>query len=70
MAGVDAGIAKIVGSASVQNIVREASQLLQNANGIYDVMTQPKFPYGNGTAAKQIVSILYSRMELNHSTQR
>jgi len=63
MESVDAGIAQVVGTTSVDRIVDAASLLLQNIDGKYDKMSTPTFPYGNGTAAKQIVAIVRERYQ-------
>ena len=63
MESVDAGIAQVVGTTSVDRIVDAASLLLQNIGGRYDDMSKPTFPYGNGTAAKQIVAIVRERYQ-------
>ena len=58
MEGVHAGVAKLVGSADAEKIVREATALLRNENDIHTEMSQPKFPYGDGTAAVKIADQL------------
>lgn len=62
MEGVKAGISEIVGT-DIDLIVTQASKILKNVNGIHDTMSRAKFPYGNGTAAKQIVAVLINRYE-------
>lgn len=58
--GIDAGVAKLVGtSASV--IHREATRLLRDRSA-YRMMASSVNPYGDGTAARQIVRLLERRM--------
>lgn len=54
--GVEAGTAVLVGTRK-ENIVGLASKLIHDAT-FYEKMSQAANPYGDGTAAKQIVSIL------------
>jgi UDP-N-acetylglucosamine 2-epimerase (non-hydrolysing) len=54
--GVEAGVARLVGTAS-EVIVREAEQLLTNPEA-YARMTQRNNPYGDGRAATRIADII------------
>lgn len=56
------GVSKIIGTDS-QNIYKEVSNILLNEN-IYRQMSTPCFPYGDGKAAKEILSILESYSDL------
>lgn len=57
--GVDAGVALLVGT-SATNIQREANRLLRDARS-YRAMATAVNPYGDGTAARQIVLHLERR---------
>jgi len=59
--GVDAGTLKLVGS-NTDLIVSEASKLLDDSEA-YAVMANAVNPYGDGTAAKQIVQALLKYSE-------
>ena len=54
---VAAGTARLVGTKK-EDIVFNANQLLTNSNNAYETMSKASNPYGNGTAAKQIVSAI------------
>jgi UDP-N-acetylglucosamine 2-epimerase len=54
--GIDAGCLRLVGT-STENIVREASQLLENAD-MHAKMSKARNPYGDGKAAWRIGNIL------------
>jgi UDP-N-acetylglucosamine 2-epimerase (non-hydrolysing) len=57
--GITAGIAKLVGT-DPRRIIREVEALLKPKN--YRAMAKAKNPYGDGTAARQIVSILEAKL--------
>ena len=54
--GVEAGTLRLVGT-SEENIYRSFKELLLNEK-LYNKMSKAQNPYGNGTACKQIVSVL------------
>lgn len=54
--GVDAGVAKLVGT-NKDRIVQEAEELLNNSNA-YARMSEAVNPYGDGSTSKRIVDIL------------
>ncbi|MFC2091708.1 non-hydrolyzing UDP-N-acetylglucosamine 2-epimerase [Elusimicrobiota bacterium] len=54
--GIEAGVAKIVGTEK-DDIVREAGLLL-NDDQEYEKMAQSVSPYGDGTAAEKIIAVL------------
>jgi UDP-N-acetylglucosamine 2-epimerase len=60
--GIDAGVARLVGT-SKQNIVREVTRLLCDPVA-YRAMAAAVNPYGDGTAARQIVQHLERRVDL------
>lgn len=60
--GVDAGVAKLVGT-DQQVIVAEASKLLSDSDA-YRAMSQVASPYGDGKAARRIVAALRYRFGL------
>lgn len=55
---VDVGAAKVVG-VSKELIIAEANRLLSDTT-LYTSMAQPRFPFGDGTAAQRIAAILAS----------
>lgn len=55
--GITAGTAKLVGT-SKNVIITEMDKLLRNEAGIYDQMAKASNPYGDGTTAEQIITIL------------
>lgn len=57
--GVDAGTARLVGT-DVERIVSAVQELLDNEEH-YKAMARAKNPYGDGTAARQIVEIIEAR---------
>ena len=57
--GVACGAAQIVGT-DEERIVAAATRLLDNASA-YAAMAQPRFPYGEGDAARRIVDVLRLR---------
>jgi UDP-N-acetylglucosamine 2-epimerase (non-hydrolysing) len=57
--GIDAGVARLVGTAP-QDIIREATRLLRDP-AAYRAMAAAVNPYGDGTAARQIVKHLEGR---------
>ena len=57
--GIEAGVVRLVGT-SRNGIVTEASKLL-SSKAEHEKMANPKNPYGDGTAAQQIVEILKSQ---------
>ena len=58
--GVDAGTARLVGT-SQETIVRETCRLLDDPE-VYQAMATAHNPYGDGTAARQIVTLLKKEM--------
>ena len=58
--GIDAGVARLVGTAP-QDIIREATRLLRDP-AAYRAMAAAVNPYGDGTAARQIVKHLERRV--------
>lgn len=58
--GIDAGVARLVGTAP-QDIIREATRLLRDP-AAYRAMAAAVNPYGDGTAARQIVKHLECRV--------
>jgi len=52
---VDAGTAKLIGTASA-DILREASLLLEDSNA-YDAMARAHNPFGDGKASARIVEV-------------
>lgn len=58
--GIEAGVARLVGTAA-QNIVGEATRLLRDPDA-YRAMAAAVNPYGDGTAARQIVKHLERRV--------
>jgi len=57
--GIEAGTAKLVGTDKTV-IVDHLNALLENRNGIYDLMSKAVNPYGDGTTSQQIIDILKS----------
>jgi len=58
---VDMGISKLIGT-SVDSIVDNASKLIYYRN-IYNKMTTDANPYGDGTASKKILDIIYNELQ-------
>ena len=58
--GIDAGVLKLVG-AEQQSIIREAQALLEDAT-LRNQMANAANPYGDGTAAQQIISYLLEQV--------
>ena len=54
---VEAGTVKLVGT-DPDNVVRETSDLLENKNNIYQLMSKSHNPFGNGNSSKKIREIL------------
>ena len=54
---LDAGTIKLVGT-NTEDIVRGASDLLENKNNIYQIMSKSHNPFGNGNSSKHIRKIL------------
>jgi UDP-N-acetylglucosamine 2-epimerase (non-hydrolysing) len=54
--GVEAGVAKLVGM-DAKNIIRQV-KLLLNSPSVYQRMSKSASPYGDGTAAQQIVKAI------------
>lgn len=61
--GIQAGTLKLAG-VKKDDIIRETNTLLTNEDK-YKEMANASNPYGDGTAAKQIVNILLEKIELN-----
>jgi UDP-N-acetylglucosamine 2-epimerase (non-hydrolysing) len=59
--GVDSGCAKIVGTNS-ESIIAATKELLEDADA-YDAMARAVNPYGDGTAARQIVDIIANNIK-------
>jgi len=59
---ISAGRAKLVGT-NEDYIYHQVSSLLLNED-LYREMAKPYFPYGNGDAAKKIISILQAELEV------
>ena len=58
--GIEAGTAKLVGT-DTSRIFQETKKLLENIS-VYNEMAKKKNPYGDGTAAKQILEILKTKL--------
>jgi len=58
---VDMGISKLIGT-SVDSIVDNASKLIYYRN-IYNKMTTDANPYGDGTASRKILDIIYNDLQ-------
>ena len=54
---VEAGTIKLVGT-NTDNVVRETSDLLENKNNIYQLMSKSHNPFGNGDSSVKIRKIL------------
>ena len=54
---VEAGTIKLVGT-NIDNVVRETSDLLENRNDVYQLMSKSHNPFGNGDSSKKIRKIL------------
>lgn len=56
--GVTAGTLKVIGT-DKNAVIREVSRLIENKEE-YDKMSQAKNPYGDGTASKKIIEVIYN----------
>lgn len=56
--GVTAGTLKVIGT-DKEAVIREISRLIENKEE-YDKMSQAKNPYGDGTASKKIIEVIYN----------
>ncbi len=58
---VTAGCAKLVGS-NIERITTHLESLVEEESPAYKAMAQAKNPFGDGTAAKQIIKILEEKL--------